>query len=117
MGHRASPGYPLAALVAIGHVPAAAMVMAMPPLRLEPLAQELLEVLGVHLEVDLRLLPGAVTELLLYGTMMAEGKLLGHATVFLLYKKKLVYLDNNLKTPLCDDPSLLPMTVGKFDWD
>ena len=42
---------------------------------------------------------------------------MGHATVFLLYKDKLVYLDNNLKTPLCDDPSLLPMTAGKFDWD
>jgi hypothetical protein len=65
----------------------------------------------------MRLLPGAVNELLLYGTMVAEGKLLGHATVFLLYKDKLVYLDNNLKTPLCDDPSLLPMTAGKFDWD
>ena len=39
------------------------------------------------MEVDLRLLlTGTVTELLLYGTMMAEGKLLGHATVFLLYK-------------------------------
>ena len=42
---------------------------------------------AVNLEVDLRLLTGAVTELLLYGTMMAEGKLLGHATVFLLYNK------------------------------
>ena len=42
---------------------------------------------AVHMEVDLRLLlTGAVNELLLYGTMVAEGKLLGHATVFLLYK-------------------------------
>jgi hypothetical protein len=49
--------------------------------------------------------------------MVAEGKLLGHATVFLLYKDKLVYLDNNLKTPLCEDPSQLTMTAGKFDWD
>jgi hypothetical protein len=40
---------------------------------------------AVNLEVDLRLLTGAVTELLLYGTMMAEGKLLGHGTVVLLY--------------------------------
>ena len=35
----------------------------------------------VRLQVDLRLLKGgAVTELLLYGTMVADGKLLGHAT-------------------------------------
>ena len=41
----------------------------------------------VRLQVYLRLLEGVVTELLLYGTMVAEGKLLGHATVFLLYNR------------------------------
>ena len=39
----------------------------------------------VRLQVDLRLLSGAVNELLLYGTMVADDKPLGHATVFLLY--------------------------------
>jgi hypothetical protein len=40
---------------------------------------------AINLEEDLRLLTGVVTELLLYGTMMAEGKLLGDATIFQLY--------------------------------